>query len=113
MKRAIDFALTAADYASRKKTQTTPQQVLLDRVLNNIERIEALRTATPDDKAKALAIAWDAYAKILKTIDPMEDESWGNAKEIGTAFSPALHIIDDEQLASLIMYGEADDDGRD
>jgi len=112
MQRVNDFAATAASYASSASRYRIPPQVLLGRILSNIERIQMLRTATPSERQAALDIAWDAYARVLSTIDSDSDESWGGARQIGTSYQRGLDIIDDTTLADLLMYGEADDDGR-
>lgn len=110
MKSAKQFAETAASYATKLGMKGKPPAVLLNLILGNIERITALGRVTPSDRAQALFIAWDAYAKVLKHVNTDFDESWGGATRIGTSFSASLDIIEDENLASLVMYGAADND---
>ena len=107
MKTAKQFADTAASCATWNGG--VPPAVLLERILGNIKRIKTLVRVSPAERAEALAIAWNAYAKVLKRVDPELDESWGCAVRIGTSYSTPLDIIDGD-LASLVMYGEADDD---
>lgn len=108
MKSAKQFAETAVSYATWQSV--VPPALLLERILGNIERIQKLGRVKPADRADALAMAWGAYAKVLKRVNPELDESWGGAKQLGSSYQQALDIIDDDQLASLVMYGEADDD---
>ena len=113
MQRVNDFAATAARSASPASMRAHPPQVLMERILSNIERIQMLRTATPSERQAALDIAWDAYSRVLSIVDSDSDESWGGARQIGTSYQRGLDIIDDTTLADVLMYGEADDDGRD
>ena len=106
MKTAKQFAETAASCATWNGG--TPPAVLLERILGNIKRIKSLVRVSPAERAEALSIAWNAYAKVLKRVDPELDESWGCAIRIGTSYSTPLDIINDEQLSSLVMYGETD-----
>ena len=113
MKTAMQFAQTAKSYATKKGTMGKPSNEVLGQILGNIERITMLGRVSDAERGEALDVAWDAYAKVLSSIDSMQDESWGGAKRIGSAYASGLDIIDDEQLASVLMYGESDDDGRD
>ena len=111
MKTASQYAVTASSYSSGKKLANVPPHVLLNRIMGVVEDIKRFKCGTKVQKQKALDVCWDSYAKVLASIDPSKDESWGNAKERAGDFESDLPIIDDERLAHIVMYGSFDDDG--
>jgi len=103
MKTALEFAKTATHYASSNH----PPNHALNKIMDQVSRIELLKNATPKMKEQALEICWDAYAKVLAKLNSAEDESWGNAKNRDGKYIPDLEIVDNNDFAELVA-GESE-----
>jgi hypothetical protein len=91
MHRAIKrFVKRGKDITSGVNKISVPPAVQLDRIMNQVERIQKLEYVTEVEKNEGIRLLWAMYNKVqLKLLDKRytADETWGNAKH-GNANSP-------------------------
>lgn len=75
------FIVKAENYASGYNIKTKPPGMLLDYIMNCIERVQS----TCHDRAQkdiAISKIWKSYKIVQARMNSNSDESWGNAKFI-------------------------------
>ena len=92
MHRAIKrFVKRGKDITSGVNKISVPPALQLDRIMNQVERIQKLEYVTEVEKNEGIRLLWEMYNKVqLKLLDKRytDDETWGNAKH-GNDNSPA------------------------
>lgn len=115
MHRAIKrFVKRGKDITSGVNKVSVPPAVQLDRIMNQVERIQKLEYVTEVEKNAGIKLLWEMYNKVqLKLLDKRytADETWGNAKH-GNKNSPVpgqYHSRNNEEV-DFSTYGDIFED---
>ncbi len=112
MHRAIKrFVKRGKDITSGTNRISVPPAVQLDRIMNQVERIQKLEYVTEVEKNEGIKLLWEMYNKVqLKLLDKRytDDETWGNAKH-GNDNSPAPGVwsAKNNQEVDFSTYGDS------
>lgn len=105
------FVKRGKDITSGVNKVSVPPSVQLDRIMNQVERIQKLAYVSQSDKDKGIALLWSYYNKVQdKLLDKRytQDETWQNAKHGNTGDPvPGAYSSRNNHEVDFSTYGDA------
>lgn len=77
--KLVKFTKKASNMVRAVKLRKIPTSIIMDWLMNLVDRINKLAYVDEKERAEAIAFVWTCYEKALKVAGKSNDETWGGA----------------------------------
>lgn len=102
--KLVKFTKKAKNMVRAVKLRKIPTSIIMDWLMNLVDRINKLAYVDEKERAEAIAFVWTCYEKALKVAEKSNDETWGNAKygvdEDGSGSYSTKYATDGNEVTS-------------